>query len=177
MAKGDRIKGYAELGRFITDFGRTESLLHLLLRKLTGMSDKAARIICAGMRNSDLIKKLRGLLEIDDTNKDKKARLERIFKQFLIISEMRDHIVHRWSFVTNEGITRTNNALTSRKSAEYLQYELKTLTDASSDLGIMFFELFVVTGFVTATPPKEPGDPDNRLYLTYKWKYKKPKNK
>jgi hypothetical protein len=174
---------YAVFGEFINTFANTESWLQSLLRKLTGMSDAAARIMCGGMRNSDLVSRLRGLSKIADIEDSQKNRIERILDQFLVIGQTRDKLVHRHGFVVQGAtISMDANSRTMPESGEltYFLFPMHVLRDAISDLSQMSYELqliaigrdrlkaiHVVAGF------SDLGSEWNQ-FESYTWRYKSP---
>ncbi len=166
----ERVALFAVLGEFITSFAFTEAGLHVFFRKLTGMKEDAARIVCAGMRNSDLIRKIKDLSEISDLAEETKARVRRILKQLLIVSEIRDHVVHRWSvFYPGSSVALSTDFLTAKTQVapvNFIRYDKETITNAQMDLWMMQVELMAIS------TPRLHQNPDKKSYLTYSWRYK-----
>ncbi len=178
----DRLQNFAAFGQFINSFANVESNLQELLRKLTGMSDAAARVICAGMRNSDLIARLRGLVSIPSiVDDEQKFRITRILDQFLVIAKTRDTLVHRSGFVTTAAVASfdfNSKMPHPREGIPYFWFTREILGKAISDLRAMSDEMqFVLHGEIMreVIARSELSDPDSFLYFeSYKWQYKPP---
>ena len=50
LAKGSDKTHYEALGRFVASFANVEGIVHVLARKVSGLSDEKARILFGGMR-------------------------------------------------------------------------------------------------------------------------------
>ena len=66
---------YQALGRFIVAYAGCEIAIHQLARKLIGIRDNRARVICAGMRIGDVITRTPALLQA--FHQDQKCRYHR----------------------------------------------------------------------------------------------------
>jgi hypothetical protein len=164
---------FAAFGEFISVFAYTESLLSVLLRLLMGMEDdRKARIMCEGLRGTDIIKKIKELHKLPERPDQEKLRLESMFKQFNLVSEMRHNLVHRWSAVAGDRLI-SSGSLTSKggsNSFEFYIYDISILRAAISDLEMMCQEIRFIIHDVN---PKHFGplheEPD---FEYYSWQYK-----
>lgn len=56
---------FEAVGRFITSYAAAEGAVHMLARRLSGLSDEKARIIFGDMRLGDLSKRIRQMMRLD----------------------------------------------------------------------------------------------------------------
>jgi hypothetical protein len=161
---------YTELGKFAFTFSEVESLLHVLLRKITGMKDEAARIICYRLKNKELIGVLEDLLAMsDDVLDHHKERFTRLLSQFKEINEMRNSLLHRFSLVIGE-LAINISSFTARKANiddKPFLYFVSSIRDATADLERMSVELQVyVKQRITLDD-----HPKGLDFETYTWQY------
>jgi hypothetical protein len=99
---------YAELGRFITAFAHAENSLHILARRLSGMSDTKARTVFGGMNLNDLVERVRAMMLVDNIDKATYDDIDVCLVQLKIIAERRHRLVHRSSMYLDGRIVVTN---------------------------------------------------------------------
>src|ERR1035437_8868002 len=107
MSKKDAVKALLEpsisndtphfeaVGRFISSFASAEAAAHALARKLSGLSDKKARIIFGGMRLGDITDRIRGMMLADAIAENTYADIDSCLTQLNCIADQRHKLVHR----------------------------------------------------------------------------------
>jgi hypothetical protein len=174
---------YEALGRFIAAFATAESALHVIARKLSGLSDDKARAIFGGMRLADITDRIRHFMNLDRANGTADdamfSDIEACLEQLGHISSHRHNIVHRGAtyfggafIVTNSMIAKTLASIESEAVSE------KTLRHMALDCSIIFLRL-LQTGKLTVKndqwltllrqrpwlykpPPPKPRNPKRR---------------
>jgi hypothetical protein len=144
---------YEALGRFLSSFASAEGAVLLVARKLTGLSDEKARIIFAGFRLSDLLERIRGLIQLEKNNKSEDETLsdiEECIEQLLHISTRRHNLVHR-GVTYFAGALISGNALIAKTlaSIETESIPEKTLIDMHLDCGAIFMRLSYISDLRT----------------------------
>jgi hypothetical protein len=146
---------YEALGRFLAAFANVEGILHVVARKLSGLSEEKARIVFASMRLSDVTDRIRNFIQLDRADKSKTteetfADIEACLDQLRHIAIRRHNLVHRGAtyfagtFISsNSMIAKTLAGIESETILE------KTLKDMHLDCGTIFLRLSYV---VDATP-------------------------
>ncbi|WP_339035837.1 hypothetical protein WHZ78_31505 [Bradyrhizobium symbiodeficiens] len=104
---------YAALGRFVTYYAVAEAAVHMLARKLSGLSDERARIMISGLRLGDVQSKVKALLKISNQDAASRLIIEKCFTQLDAIATNRDKLVHRLVSV-KEGTLNVTNIFTSK---------------------------------------------------------------
>jgi len=149
---------YEALGRFLAAFAIAESGVHIMARKLSGLSDDRARIIFAGFRLADLIERIRGLIQLErnsqskDQSKDQTLKdIEECIDQLFHISTRRHNLVHR-GVTYFSGTFISGNALIAKTltSIEMEAISEETLSDMHLDCGSIFLRLSYAADFRNA---------------------------
>ncbi len=165
------------IGKFVTSFGVAEAYLNMLLQGLTGMSEVSARIICSGMRNTDIIKATKDLITVSEMTEAQKNKFQNILTQLSKISIMRNNLVHRHIFVSSETKVIASNTFTSKRYdpndvskiiAEEVPYDIPTIEAACNDL------LFIVNYILFWK--FAPANLDTNYYQSYTWQYNPPES-
>jgi hypothetical protein len=136
---------YEALGRFVAAFASAEGSIHIIARKLSGLSDDKARILFRGMRLTDLIDRIRGIIQLDRSNKstdESRSDIEACLDQLALISSRRHNLVHRGA-VYFSGALISGNSLIAKTLAS-IETEIiseQTLNDMQSDCGVIFLRL------------------------------------
>lgn len=99
---------YAALGRFVTYYAAAEAAVHMLARKLSGLSDERARIMISGLRLGDVQSKVKSLLPTSKLKEEARKDIERCFTQLDLIAVRRDKLVHRLVSVAGNNLSVTN---------------------------------------------------------------------
>jgi len=125
---------YEAIGRFVTSFAGAEASVHLLARKLSGLSDSKARIIFGGTRLSDLANIVRQVVKVDGLSHDTSSEIESCLTQLGLISKKRHNLVHR-STTFFDGKLFVTNLYTSKSAAsfEHEVFDVPELSDMQSD--------------------------------------------
>lgn len=171
-SKKDDSGNYEAIGRLIVAYAYTEIALHLLVRKLTGLSDKKARLLFGGSRISDVVQKIRALLPLLNRSATSISRIEMCLDQFEIIGKQRDKIVHRAS---NHGVGEIgiSNLLTAKSllHTEYDQFIVSDLKAMEDDCYVIYLLLSTVF-----SPKRKRSPVVLRLLKTpLPWTYKLPR--
>ncbi|MEX2166673.1 MAG: hypothetical protein WD852_06585 [Methyloceanibacter sp.] len=103
---------YAEFGWFITAFAHAEAAVHMLARRLSGMSDEKARAVFGGLKLADLMDRVSAMMRIDKADAASIEEVKACFQQFRLIGERRNKLVHRSTHFESHFIV--TNALTSK---------------------------------------------------------------
>jgi hypothetical protein len=77
------------LGRFITAYATAEAAVHILARKLSGLSDEKARAIFARMGMEDVMERARAMMRADKTERKIFADVDACFVQLKLIAKCR----------------------------------------------------------------------------------------
>jgi hypothetical protein len=161
---------YEALGRFIAAFANVEGVVHVLARKISGLSDEKARILFGGMRLSDVLVRLRQLMPIDQATQDSYSELDICLTQLAGISDRRHKLVHRGATYFAGGLI-SGNAQTA-KSVKHMEVETideNALTAMTLDCGSIYLRLSYLAN---------PSATDQHLVLILKsrpWRYIPPK--
>jgi len=125
---------YEAVGRFITGFAGAESSVHLMARKLSGMSDPKARIILGGMKLSQLMTVVRQMLKLDPPSEDISSDIESCLAQLNLISKNRHKLAHR-STIFFDGNLLVSNWSTAKSlgSWEHQVFDVPELCAMHSD--------------------------------------------
>jgi hypothetical protein len=163
---------YEALGRFLSSFASAEGAVHLIARKLTGLSDEKARIIFAGFRLSDLLERIRGLIQLERKNKPKDETLtdiEECIEQLMHISTRRHNLVHR-GVTFFAGTLISGNALIAKTlaSIEMESISEEALIDMHLDCGVIFMRLSYIADSKTSD------ETWRRALRLRPWRYKPP---
>lgn len=163
---------YEALGRFLSSFASAEGAVHLVARKLTGLSDEKARILFAGFRLSDLLERIRGLIQLERTSKPEDETLtdiEECVEQLLQISTRRHNLVHR-GVTYFAGTLISGNALIAKTlaSIETEAISEETLTDMQLDCGAIFMRLSYIAD------PRTSDETWRRALRLRPWRYEPP---
>jgi hypothetical protein len=118
---------FEALGRFIVAYAGAEVAVHQLARKVSGLKDRRARVLFAGMRIGDVTTRMRALVRLSNRAPKIKNNIESCLAQFDIIGTQRDKMVHRWTSYSGGALSVTN-ILTSKSVLEYEQ-DLFSITD------------------------------------------------
>jgi hypothetical protein len=85
---------YIAVGRLILAYAAAEAYAHLYLRFLSGISDKRARVIFAGMRLGDIKTRIRGIARLKK-NPEIAQEVDYLLSQLELIREKRDLLAHQ----------------------------------------------------------------------------------
>jgi hypothetical protein len=165
---------YEAVGRFITSYASAEAAVHVLARKLSGMSDAKARAIFGDMRLGDLSKRIRQMTKIDNLAAEVIAEIESCLQQLATVAERRHNLVHRsTNFI--DGKLHVTNALIA-KSKESVEAE----TLDHDDLAAMHSDcLAIYLRIADIVTPNKERDEFLTEFLARPWRYKPvpPKNR
>jgi len=162
----DRI--YAAFGHFVASYALAESALHIVARHFSGMPDNKARVVFSGMRQSDVIDRLRSLILPEKTES-----INELLTQFSDITEARNQFVHRLvEYRHGEGLSVTSK-LTCRSTTEAgpRLFSLEELESLEHDCRMIFERLVL-----TCDPPPTHGIATgiSLISLFGPWRYKRP---
>ena len=149
---------YEQLGRFIASYSSAEAQIHALARFYSKTDDTRARLIFGGFRLTDAIDRLRALMRVPDgmskgilaglvvgpEQEKANSLIEACLRQFQIIGERRDKLVHRTIIYFEESGFHVSNGFTARTlaSAELsLIITLQDLKNMRVDCGTIFLTL------------------------------------
>jgi hypothetical protein len=152
-------------GRFIGAFASAESAVHLIARKLSGLSDQKARLIFSGMRLDNVIESVRNFIRIDRTEADKSADeklidIEKCLNQLKLISKRRSSYF--------DGALVSSNSLIAKSIAniEVERLSVEILTDMQLDCGAIFIWLLQI-----AIPDSKNSDDTLAVLRQRPWRY------
>jgi hypothetical protein len=135
----DRI--YAAFGRFVASYALAESALHIAARHFSGMPDDKARVVFSGMRQANVIDRLRSLIPSDKTDE-----VSELLTQFSEITVARNQFVHRLvEYHHGKGLSVTNK-LTCRSTteAEPRLFSLQELESLEYDCRVIFDRFVII---------------------------------
>jgi hypothetical protein len=156
---------YEAVGRFVTSYAHAEAAVHMLARKLSGLSDPKARVVFGGMRLPDLSDIIRSFIKIDNLPSKTEDTIDSCLTQLVLIGKRRHSLVHRSTHVFDNRMTVTN-ALTTKsvKATETEFFEVQELSDMQSDCGLIYLRLDEI---FSPNP-----DRANRIKLWRPWLYR-----
>jgi len=175
---------YEALGRFIAAFASAESILHVIARKLSGLSEERARVIFGGLRLSDVTDRIRHFLNLDKGAADETtladiSDIEACLDQLGQIATRRHNIVHRGAtyfggafIVSNSMIAKTIASIETEIVSE------TALREMAQDCSRIFLRLILISGLTIKNdywqtllrqqpwlykpPPPKPQNPKRR---------------
>jgi hypothetical protein len=118
---------YAAIGKFIINYASAEVTIHQLARKLSGVTDRKARLLFAGMRIGDVTGRIYSLLSISRLGSKSQAEIHTCLEHFDAIGKERDKMVHRTVDIRS-GKVGVTNMFTSRSILAYEQ-DMFSLSD------------------------------------------------
>lgn len=141
---------YEALGRFVVAFASAESAVHLIARKLSGLSDQKARVVFGGMRLADLIDKTRGFIQLgrsegleDEAFEDAEICLT----QLKHIALRRHNLIHRGATYFAGTFLVSNSLLAKHLSKiETETISERMLGDMAVDCSAIFLRLHYASG-------------------------------
>lgn len=137
---------YEALRYFIATFASAESAVHLIARKISGLSDERARIIYGGMRLSDITDRVRQFINMDDMEPELRSEIDSCLTQLAHISAKRHNLVHRGATYF-QGKLISTNSLTARSlhAIEVEHFDEGMLNDMAADCRSIFLRLVAIT--------------------------------
>jgi hypothetical protein len=109
---------YAALGRFVSMYALAEAGAHVAARKLSGMSDEAARVVFAGMRLPDISERIRKLLALSALDETRAADIDRCLAQISVLSGARSKLAHRLIKIVDESTISVSNEQIAKSVAD-----------------------------------------------------------
>lgn len=133
---------YEAVGRFVTAYANAEASVHMLARRLSGLSDEKARIVFGGMRLPDISGRVREMMKLDTADAASYSEVDACLLQLSVIAERRHKLVHR-STTYFQGLLLVTNALTVKSTAhtESETYEIRDLEDMQFDCMSIYLRL------------------------------------
>lgn len=107
-AERDEKEYHEAVGRLILSYGGAENVVHQLLRQLSGVSDKKARILFSKLRIGGVTTKIKELLPGSRKGKKAKEDILECLKQFDVIGKERDKIAHRETDIKGDALFVAN---------------------------------------------------------------------
>jgi hypothetical protein len=138
---------FRTFGYFMNQFANVEAMVHALLRRITSLPDKEARVISGGMRLGDVIDITRRLARVRNLPPKPVALMEKAFQQLALIGNLRDKLVHRGASISVSGDEITSsNARTVRfkEDTEILKLSVQDIEAAALDLGVIFIRFLTL---------------------------------
>ena len=164
---------YAALGRFITAYALAEAGVHIAARYFSGLSEKNARVIFAGMRLGDLSERLRKLT----LNTSHFSSVDELLLQLDVIGTERDKLVHRLvEYDPKHGLTVTNKlTVKSLENVEIHNFSIDELEAMKEDCTRIYFRLTAEIKGLDGPSATKHGVTILSLYGP--WRYKRPQPK
>lgn len=136
---------YEALGRFIAAFATAEAIIHILTRKLSGLSDEKARAVFAGARLPDVTDKLRHFMRLDKLETPICSEIECCLTQLGHISDRRHKLIHRGAtYFAGTFIVSNVQIAKSTENIEVETISEQTLADMAADCGSIYLRLDAV---------------------------------
>jgi len=133
---------FEALGHFIATFASAESAVHLVARKISGLSDEKARIMYGGMRLKDVTDRVRQFINVDDADQSLRIEIDQCLTQLGHIAAKRHNLVHRGGSYF-QGKLISTNSLTARSlnAIEVEHFDEDQLNDMAADCRSIFLRL------------------------------------
>jgi hypothetical protein len=142
---------YEALGRFLAAFANAEGASHVLVRKLSGLTDEKARLLFSGMRLADIAERIRGLVQTErvaeksNFSEANLADIENCLDQIGHISRTRHNLVHRGaSYFSGAFISANSMIAKTITSIETEIVEEHTLNQMQADCGAIFLRFVYI---------------------------------
>ena len=167
LTKTDDKAHFQALGNFVMAYSNAEGMVHVLARKMSGLTDEKARVLFAGMRLGDVIDRLRQFARVDKIDEETYSEIDACLTQLVHISDLRHKLVHRGAAYF-AGALIISNSMTAR-SIDHGEtdivdvFRLRNLTD---DAGAIYLRLSFIA---------DPDNTDRTLAAGLKsrpWRYK-----
>lgn len=155
---------YEHLGRLVTQYALVEQAIHIVARKISGLTDRDGRIVFSGMRISDIVQRIRALKSGDEKFL---GEFNLCIAQFDLIGKQRDMFVHRAVHVI-EGKLLVTNTLTA-KSIDLITADDFGIEDIKAMVADCIAIYLRLTYLIKVTP-KEKEETDDFVYAP--WRYK-----
>lgn len=159
---------FEQLGRTVTQYALADNAMHEAARNFIGLPSRKARLLLAGMRNSDIKKRALDVARADGRSEADILEFETLWAQFDLIGTDRDKLVHRVVEHVGDKLKVTNHH-TARdvQKAETDEFSLSELNAMWFDCNAIMLRFFALTM-----------EPDDRLQSQARqaakgpWRYK-----
>jgi hypothetical protein len=142
LTKTDDKSHFEALGTFVIAYSNAEGIVHLLARKVSGLSDEKARILFGGMRLGDVVDRLRQFMHLDETDEETYAEVDACITQLGHIADVRHKLVHRGAAYFAGALVVSNfTTAKSAKNSETDIFDVFFLRDMTTDCGHIFLRL------------------------------------
>jgi hypothetical protein len=95
---------FSALGKFVAEYALTESTIHQLARRFSGLSDAKARIIFGKMRIGDIIDCVKQMMQVDEIDTKIHKLVSDCLLHFKDLSKTRGRLVHRSTYYEPQGL-------------------------------------------------------------------------
>lgn len=145
LTRTDDKAHFQQLGNFVIAYSNAEGMVHVLARKMSGLTDEKARILFAGMRLGDVIDRLRQFMRLDKINEETYSEVDSCLTQLAHISDLRHKLVHRGAAYF-AGSLVVSNSMTSKSpaSGETDIIDVFRLREITDDSGTIFLRLSLI---------------------------------
>lgn len=133
---------YAALGKFIAECSIISVMLVLILRELTGIDEKLARVIIStgDTRFGDLITMIKGVVPLKVADQKASPTFSRLLSWATYMNDVRSYVAHK-PFYRRGGKLYFHNTITAKTEDAKFTYEtsakeLNALTDIGMDLAV-----------------------------------------
>jgi hypothetical protein len=159
---------FEELGRTVTQYALADNAMHEAARNFIGLPSKKARLLLAGMRNSDVKKRALDVARLEMRPSDDIAEFETLWAQFDLIGTDRDKLVHRVVDYVGDKMKVTNHH--TARDIDKTETDEFSLTDIQS----MWFDCnaIMLRFFALTMDPSSPMREQARKAGSGPWRYK-----
>lgn len=160
---------FEAVGRFVTRYALAEAAVHMLARKVLGVSDEKGRVIFANMRLGDIVDRVRAIMRADKS--PYYAEVDDCLIHLDKIAKRRHNLVHRTTSFTDGKLIVTNVFVSKTKDIfEVEPFTYNELSDLIGDCAKIYLQLNRIR-------KPESADPRLNEFLASSWRYKPPQPK
>jgi hypothetical protein len=143
------------LGEFTERFATAETMLFTYFAASAGLNSKIARTLFPRSRVEQLINFVQDIWKIAPQADDIIQRVDDALKQFKLISQMRNNMIHNASFVTSDKGRVSSNLLRALPVREF-RVSPEILIDMTKDLQkIAFYIVYALSSLLDVKLPEE----------------------
>ena len=141
--KMDEPTYWQALGQFIETYAHTEAVLFETLASYTDIPIEVARAVFSGVRTDASMDFIRRIIAVNGLETEKHTDPGELFEHLKFITDLRNHVVHYRSFLTDDSVRMASNitrALSPEKIKE-LRVSAEILGKATHDLEKIYAQL------------------------------------
>lgn len=171
----ENVPYFAAIGKLFIECAAIEAEIHIMVRKLSGMSDQKARITLGGMRTNDLQERLRKLLKLRK-QPITTSLVEGCLQQLKNIDTARDKFAHRSVHYYKDHLYVTNKLTVKSKEMEEIdKFSLGQIANMLMDCSKILLRLDYVRKCKFSDTPPTHLSALLQFLISQPWQYTPPR--